>query len=84
MRIYDQNGSSHIPTFARDVFDVTGAGDTVIATLSLALSAGLGLQEACVMANFAAGVVVGQVGSVTCSPAELIKYIEQHILSSGV
>jgi len=54
-----------IPTFARKVFDVTGAGDTVIATLALSMAAGAGLFEAAVLANHAAGIVVGQVGAAT-------------------
>jgi rfaE bifunctional protein kinase chain/domain len=64
-----------VPTYAREVFDVTGAGDTVIAALSLGLSAGLPLTEACMLANFAAGVVVGQVGCVPCTVPELESYI---------
>ncbi|MCC6276403.1 MAG: D-glycero-beta-D-manno-heptose-7-phosphate kinase [Oligoflexia bacterium] len=69
---------AHIPTFARTVFDVTGAGDTVIAAMSLALAAGVTLEEACVLANFAAGVVVGKVGCVSASPEELKQYILSH------
>ena len=65
-----------VPTYARQVFDVTGAGDTVIAALSLGLSSGLSLTEACVLANFAAGVVVGQVGCVPCTVPELNDYLE--------
>lgn len=57
--------ASQIPTFARKVFDVTGAGDTVIATLALALAAGATLLDAAVLANHAAGIVVGQVGAAT-------------------
>jgi len=57
-----------IPTFARKVFDVTGAGDTVIATLALALAAGADLLEASVLANHAAGIVVAQVGAATPTP----------------
>lgn len=53
----------HIPTAAQKVFDVTGAGDTVIAVLGLALAAGLSLLESCVLANHAAGIVVGEVGA---------------------
>ena len=52
----------HVPTMAQDVFDVTGAGDTVIATLGLGLAAGLPLLASCVLANYAAGLVVAQVG----------------------
>ena len=58
----------HIPTFARKVFDVTGAGDTVIATVALGLSAGQDLLSACTLANYAAGVVVGQIGAATATP----------------
>ena len=62
---------AHIPTFAREVYDVTGAGDTVMAALSLALAAGAGMQEAAILANYAAGVVVGKRGTATVSRAEL-------------
>ncbi len=61
----------HIPTVARKVFDVTGAGDTVIAALAAGLAAGLDLLEACVLANYCAGIVVGQVGSAAVTPREL-------------
>jgi D-beta-D-heptose 7-phosphate kinase/D-beta-D-heptose 1-phosphate adenosyltransferase len=63
----------HIPTVAQEVFDVSGAGDTVIATLVLALAAGAGPIEAAEISNHAAGVVVGKVGTATCSPGELLK-----------
>ena len=62
----------HIPTVAREVYDVTGAGDTVIATLTLALAAGATLHEAAILANHAAGVVVGKVGTATLTQAELL------------
>jgi rfaE bifunctional protein kinase chain/domain len=61
----------HIPTVAQEVFDVSGAGDTVIATLALALAAGADPVEAAEISNHAAGVVVGKVGTATCSPEEL-------------
>ncbi len=61
-----------IPTRAREVFDVSGAGDTVIAACVLALSAGAGDLEAAEIGNFAAGVVVGKLGTATCSPKELV------------
>jgi rfaE bifunctional protein kinase chain/domain len=64
----------HMPTFARQVFDVTGAGDTVIAALALAHVGGFSLSEACVVGNVAAGVVVGKIGCVPCSKAELLEY----------
>jgi D-glycero-beta-D-manno-heptose-7-phosphate kinase len=68
----------HIPTFARKVFDVTGAGDTVIATLALALAAGAQLLDAAVLANHAAGIVVGQVGAATPTPEGLRQAVESH------
>ncbi len=63
----------HIPTAAREVFDVSGAGDTAIATLALALTAGASAIEAAAISNHAAGVVVGKIGTATCSPDELEK-----------
>jgi D-beta-D-heptose 7-phosphate kinase/D-beta-D-heptose 1-phosphate adenosyltransferase len=62
----------HIPTVAQEVFDVSGAGDTVIATLVLALAAKADAVDAAEISNHAAGVVVGKVGTATCSPDELI------------
>ena len=64
--MYDQ-----IPTHAREVFDVSGAGDTVIALTVLALACGAGHRLAAELANHAAGIVVGKVGTATCSPEEL-------------
>lgn len=60
-----------IPTMAKEVYDVTGAGDTVAATLALALAAGCSMSEAAVLANHAAGVVVGKIGTACVSVAEL-------------
>ena len=60
-----------VPTFAKKVFDVTGAGDTVIAALALGVSSGLSLAKACVLANYAAGIVVAKVGCVPCEVQEL-------------
>jgi D-beta-D-heptose 7-phosphate kinase/D-beta-D-heptose 1-phosphate adenosyltransferase len=62
----------HVPTAAREVFDVTGAGDTVIATLALALPAGARLAEAAMLANCAAGVVVGKIGTAVATPPEVL------------
>jgi D-beta-D-heptose 7-phosphate kinase/D-beta-D-heptose 1-phosphate adenosyltransferase len=62
---------AHIPTFAREVYDVTGAGDTVMAALSLALASGAGMREAAVLGNCAAGVVVGKRGTATVGRDEL-------------
>lgn len=68
----DDDRVTHIPTVAREVYDVTGAGDTVIATLALALAAGASLEESAVLANHAAGVVVGRVGTVSVTRDELL------------
>ncbi|WP_372795903.1 D-glycero-beta-D-manno-heptose-7-phosphate kinase [Pontiella sp.] len=68
----------HIPTRAREVFDVSGAGDTVIATYVLALACGATFTEAAELSNFAAGVVVGKLGTATCTQTELINYMKQH------
>lgn len=62
----------HIPTVAREVYDVTGAGDTVISALATALAAGSDLPQACAIANTAAGIVVGKLGASTVSRIELI------------
>ena len=67
----------HIPTVARDVFDVTGAGDTVIATLALGLAAGQDLLPSCMLANYAAGLVVARVGAATASPEELAEALHR-------
>jgi D-beta-D-heptose 7-phosphate kinase/D-beta-D-heptose 1-phosphate adenosyltransferase len=61
-----------VETAAREVFDVTGAGDTVIATLATALGAGASMKEAAVLANHAAGIVVGKLGTATASAEEVI------------
>lgn len=61
-----------IPTAAREVFDVSGAGDTVVATLGAALAVGADLEEAAHFANAAAGVVVGKVGTATATPEEIL------------
>lgn len=63
----------HLPTRAREVFDVTGAGDTVIATLAGALAAGTDLTTACALANCAAGLVVGKLGTAGVSASELMR-----------
>ncbi len=75
MMIFSGDQIVQVPTMARQVFDVTGAGDTVIAALSLGIVSGLTLTEACMIANFAAGYVVGQVGCVPCSVQNLRDYM---------
>ncbi len=62
------------PTVAKEVYDVTGAGDTVIASLAFAISSGKSIDEACVFANLAAGVVVGKIGSATVTLDEIEEY----------
>lgn len=64
-----------LPTFAREVFDVTGAGDTVIAAMALGWLSGWSLSQACVLANAAAGVVVAQVGCVPCTRQQLAEFL---------
>ncbi|MGE0082651.1 MAG: D-glycero-beta-D-manno-heptose-7-phosphate kinase, partial [Thiohalomonadaceae bacterium] len=66
----------HLPAQAREVFDVTGAGDTVVATLAASLAAGLELAEAAKLANVAAGIVVGKFGTATVSQDELRNALE--------
>jgi D-beta-D-heptose 7-phosphate kinase/D-beta-D-heptose 1-phosphate adenosyltransferase len=63
----------HIPTVAQEVFDVSGAGDTVIASFTLAIAAGASPMEAAILSNHAAGIVVGKVGTATTNPEELLK-----------
>ena len=62
----------HIPTVAQEVFDVSGAGDTVIATFTLAITGGASPIEAAILSNHAAGIVVGKVGTATVTPEELL------------
>lgn len=72
MSLFESDGEvTHIPTVARDVYDVTGAGDTVIATMALAMASGATLKEAALMANYAAGIVVAKLGTATATVEEL-------------
>ncbi len=71
MTLYDAEGEISVAAQAREVFDVTGAGDTVIATLAALVGAGLPLREAMPLANKAGGIVVGKFGTATVSYAEL-------------
>lgn len=72
---------SHIPTFAREVFDVTGAGDTVISVLGMMMAAGFEIAVSMRVANAAAGVVVGKVGTASVSPEELVRELRRPELS---
>jgi D-beta-D-heptose 7-phosphate kinase/D-beta-D-heptose 1-phosphate adenosyltransferase len=85
MSLYLRDGSiTHIPTVAREVYDVTGAGDTVMATLGLGLACGLGFAESARIANVAAGIAVGKVGTSTVSPAEITGSISHEHMDSDV
>ena len=76
MSLYEGEGTSwHLPTQARQVYDVTGAGDTVIGTLALALATGASMREAATLANHAAGIVVGMVGTATVTPKQLLEAV---------
>lgn len=71
MTLFDDQGALHVPAVAREVFDVTGAGDTVIATLATLSAAGMSLRDAIPIANRAGGIVVGKFGTATVSYDEL-------------
>ncbi|MEW5798176.1 MAG: D-glycero-beta-D-manno-heptose-7-phosphate kinase [Bacteroidota bacterium] len=77
MSLFEKNGAvTHIPTRAREVADVSGAGDTVIATLTAMLTAGATVKEAAILANMAGGIVVGEVGIVPIKPEQLLAETE--------
>jgi D-beta-D-heptose 7-phosphate kinase/D-beta-D-heptose 1-phosphate adenosyltransferase len=85
MSLYMRDGSiTHLPTVAREVYDVTGAGDTVVASLGIGLAGGLGFADSCRLANVAAGIAVGKVGTSTVSPAEIIGVISHEHSDSDV
>ncbi len=71
MSLIEEKSDAHITTQAREIFDVSGAGDTVIATFALALGAGLSSLDAAQLANITAGIVVGKIGTATVTPPEL-------------
>jgi len=75
MTLFEKERIYHIPTRAKEVYDVTGAGDTVIAILTLCLAAGADFVSSCEISNFAAGIVVGKVGTATVTKEELINVI---------
>ncbi len=79
MMLFERSGAAHeIPTQARRVHDVSGAGDTVIGTLTVALASGASILEAATLANYAAGVVVGEVGAVPIDREKLVAAILDH------
>jgi D-beta-D-heptose 7-phosphate kinase/D-beta-D-heptose 1-phosphate adenosyltransferase len=72
MSLFERGGRyTTLPTEAREVYDVTGAGDTVVSVVALALAAGADFPHACCLANHAAGIVIREVGTASCTPAEL-------------
>jgi D-glycero-beta-D-manno-heptose-7-phosphate kinase len=77
MTLFSDAGAAHEPTKAREVFDVSGAGDTVIAALAVERAAGRGWREAVHVANVAAGIVVGKLGTATVSRAELAEALSE-------
>ena len=79
MALFEPNQEPYlVPTVAREVYDVTGAGDTVIGTMALAMAAGVGVKEAARLANHAAGIVVGKVGTATVTREELAREIKKN------
>ncbi len=77
MSLFFRSGREvHLPTAAREVFDVSGAGDTVLAVLGAGLGAGLALEDAARISNIAAGIVVGKVGTSTVSPDEILAALD--------
>lgn len=72
MTLFDCDGQLHVPAQAREVYDVTGAGDTVIATLTTLIAAGVSMRDAIALANKAGGVVVGKLGTATLTYEELM------------
>jgi len=71
MTLYTENGIVHVPAMAREVYDVSGAGDTVIATMAVMMANGMSMQDAVAIANRAGGIVVGKLGTATVSREEL-------------
>lgn len=84
MSLIDANSTHTLPAQAKDVFDVTGAGDTVIAVMALGLAVNLPLYDAMYLANLAAGIVVGKVGTSTVSTLELAREMHPHREAFGV
>ena len=77
MSLFEKKNVHHIPTVARKVYDVTGAGDTVISAFTLAYVSGASMEEAAVIANHAAGIVVGEVGTAVATPEQIIESFKE-------
>jgi D-beta-D-heptose 7-phosphate kinase/D-beta-D-heptose 1-phosphate adenosyltransferase len=84
MTLFQEDGEiTNIPTMAKEVFDVTGAGDTVISVLTLAMAAGADPKKAAVLSNYAAGIVVGEVGTATLKSSELEDAVRNGVKPRG-
>jgi D-beta-D-heptose 7-phosphate kinase/D-beta-D-heptose 1-phosphate adenosyltransferase len=84
MSLFNQQSPAyHLPALAKEVYDVTGAGDTVVSTLACALAAGVDVQSACQLANHAAGVVVGKLGTSSVTTTELAVAVTSHKAVDG-
>ena len=78
MSMFEKNGNTtHIPTNAKEVYSLIGAGDTVVATIALALASGADFREAAVLSNIAAGIKVGKIGTASVSVEEIKQEIEK-------
>jgi len=83
LSLIDRGGFYHFPTSAREVFDVTGAGDTVLAAFALAASSGASFREAAQLGNLAAGVAVGKAGAAVVHPYEVERELDARLRSAG-
>lgn len=79
----DGSDPLHLPATAREVYDVSGAGDTVVATLAAALGSGIAIEDACRLANVAAGIVVAKMGTATAAASEMAASLRQRELDIG-
>lgn len=78
MSLFERGGRlTHLPTVAREVFDVTGAGDTVVSVVALGLASGAELPSACFLANHAAGVVIREIGTASCTRDDLLRSLAE-------
>ncbi|MCX8083410.1 MAG: D-glycero-beta-D-manno-heptose-7-phosphate kinase [Calditerrivibrio sp.] len=83
MTIFENGHMEHLPALAKEVFDVTGAGDTVISVVSALLALNTPLRLAAILANIAAGIVVGKIGTATVTIDELKKGVDEYIAQKG-
>ncbi len=78
MSLFEKKSVKHIPTFAKHVYDVTGAGDTVIATFTLAYASGATMEQSAIIANHAAGIVVGEIGTAVTTPEKILESLKDY------